>query len=59
MQQPITFPSGKTILTPILDLQEEREQLEEEVRQLRAAVQVYTAVVRRLQSEAGNPLRAA
>jgi|GEM_PF-3877169 len=38
--------------TRIANLKQEREVLEEEIRQLRAAVQIYTEVARRLSGSA-------
>lgn len=57
MQQPTTFlnkqatrtsvPFENGIQARIASLKEERERLEEEIRQLRVAVQIYTEVARR------------
>jgi len=40
------------LLTDIDQLQKEKAALEEEVRQLRAAIQLYTVVARKLSAEA-------
>lgn len=47
----VSFERG--LQTRIANLKQERELLEEEVRQLRAAVQVYTEVARRLSATEG------
>jgi hypothetical protein len=44
-QQSVPFEQG--IQARIASLKDEREQLEEEIRQLRVAVQIYTEVARR------------
>ena len=47
------------MVTNIALLQREREALEEEIRQLRAAVQIYTEVVRRVAANGGLPVPSA
>jgi cell division septum initiation protein DivIVA len=44
----------RRLLTDIDQLQKEKADLEEEVRQLRAAIQLYTVVARKLAAEATN-----
>lgn len=53
IRKSVSFERG--LQTRIANLKQERELLEEEVRQLRAAVQVYTEVARRLSATTGVP----
>ena len=60
-----SIPFERGIQARIHSLQQERAQLEEEIRQLKVAVQIYTEVARRralaagAPDPAGNPFRAA
>ena len=50
-----SIPFERGIQARINSLKQEREQLEEEIRQLKVAVQIYTEVARRRAVAAGAP----